>query len=86
MGGAIPATAYAATGVAAGVASWAASWFGGEYDETQIVLDSSDFFLGDEPDPTLIRNQLDSSSDEEKLDAMKRLVAVRFRIVLLFVE
>ncbi len=59
-----------------------ASWFGGEYDETQIVLASSDFFLGDEPDnepdPTLIRKQLDSGSDREKLDAMKRIIAVRF--------
>ncbi|KAK0451103.1 adaptin N terminal region-domain-containing protein [Armillaria borealis] len=57
MGGAIPTTVYAASGVAAGVAGWAASWFG-----------------GDEPDPTLICKQLDSGSDKEKLDAMKRLI------------
>ena len=32
--------------------------------------------LGDEKTPAMIRKQLDSSSDREKLDAMKRLVAV----------
>ncbi len=87
MRGNTPTRVYAASGVIAGVAGWAAnwfgaSWFGGEYDETQIVLASSDFFLGDEPDnepdPTLIRKQLDSGRDREKLDAMKRIIAVRF--------
>ncbi|KAK0430712.1 adaptin N terminal region-domain-containing protein [Armillaria borealis] len=54
-----------------------ASWFGGEFDEPQIALALSDFFLGDEPDPsTLIRKQLDSGSDREKLDAMKRIIAL----------
>ncbi|KAK0449922.1 hypothetical protein EV421DRAFT_1291872 [Armillaria borealis] len=62
--------------VVAGVAGWVASWFGGEFDETQIVLASSDFFLGDELDPTLIRKQLDSDSVREKLDAMKRIIAL----------
>ncbi|KAK0480317.1 adaptin N terminal region-domain-containing protein [Armillaria novae-zelandiae] len=33
-------------------------------------------FGGDEPDPTLIRRQLDSSSDKEKLDAMRTLIAL----------
>ncbi|KJA26226.1 hypothetical protein HYPSUDRAFT_198985 [Hypholoma sublateritium FD-334 SS-4] len=32
--------------------------------------------LGDEKTPAMIRKQLDSSSDREKLDAMKRLVAL----------
>ncbi len=58
-----------------------ASLSNGEFDETQIVHASSYFFLGDEPDPTLIRKQLDSNSDDEKLDAMKKLIAVRFHIV-----
>ncbi|KAK0495242.1 hypothetical protein EDD18DRAFT_1354456 [Armillaria luteobubalina] len=42
MGGAIPATVYAASRAIAGVAVWAASWFSGEHDETQIMLAPSD--------------------------------------------
>ncbi|KAK0213883.1 adaptin N terminal region-domain-containing protein [Armillaria fumosa] len=76
MGGAIPAGVYATSGVVTGVTSWAAGWFGGEYDETHLVLASSNFFLGDEPDPTTIRRRLDSSSDREKLGAMKTLIVL----------
>ncbi|KAK0235639.1 adaptin N terminal region-domain-containing protein [Armillaria nabsnona] len=60
MGGAIPTTVYATSGVAAGVASW---WFGSDEPDN-------------EPDPILIRKQLDSNSDDEKLDAMKKLIAL----------
>ncbi|PBK79828.1 hypothetical protein ARMGADRAFT_1040538 [Armillaria gallica] len=62
MGGAIPTGVYAASsGVFAGVAGWAARRFGDD---------------GPEPDPILIRKQLNSNSDDEKLDAMKKLIAL----------
>ncbi|KAK0193550.1 adaptin N terminal region-domain-containing protein [Armillaria mellea] len=60
-GGAIPAGVYATSGVAAGVASWAAGWFGGDEPE---------------PDPALIRQQLESGTDTEKLNAMTRIIAL----------
>ncbi|KAK0449932.1 adaptin N terminal region-domain-containing protein [Armillaria borealis] len=65
MGGAIPTGVYAASsGVFAGVAGWAVRRFGGDEPDN-------------EPDPsTLIRIQLDSGSDEEKLDAMQKLIAL----------
>ncbi|KAK0480315.1 adaptin N terminal region-domain-containing protein, partial [Armillaria novae-zelandiae] len=46
-----------------GAAAGAAGWAGG-------------WFGGDKPDPTLIRRQLDSSSDKEKLDAMGTLITL----------
>ncbi|SJK99818.1 uncharacterized protein ARMOST_03129 [Armillaria ostoyae] len=53
------------TGVyaASGVAAGVAGW-------------AASWFGSDEPDPTLIRKQLDSNSDREKLDAMKRIIAL----------
>ncbi|KAK0213885.1 adaptin N terminal region-domain-containing protein [Armillaria fumosa] len=60
MGGAIPTGVYAAS---SGVFAGAAAW-------------TARRFGGDEPDPTLIRRQLDSGSDGEKLDAMRTLIAL----------
>ncbi|KAK0213890.1 adaptin N terminal region-domain-containing protein, partial [Armillaria fumosa] len=61
MGGAIPTGVYAAS---SGVFAGAAAW-------------TARRFGGNEPDPTLIRKQLDSGSDRpEKLDAMRTLIAL----------
>ncbi|KAK0495250.1 adaptin N terminal region-domain-containing protein [Armillaria luteobubalina] len=76
MGGAIPAGVYAISGAVTTAAAWTASRFCGEFGETHIVLASFDFFLGDEPDPALIRKQLNFGSDKEKLDAMEWLIAL----------
>ena len=43
---------------------------------TKVATKKTAGVLGDEKTPAMIRKQLDSSSDREKLDAMKRLVAV----------
>ncbi|KAK0495224.1 adaptin N terminal region-domain-containing protein [Armillaria luteobubalina] len=48
---------------ASGVAAGVAGW-------------AASWFGGDEPDPTLIRRQLDSSTDREKLDALRTLTGL----------